>query len=709
MSRLRWGSATAVLELDWSDTEPVRLAALELDGRRVEMPAGVPLVEVLTVSHGHTLASSRLVHTRIGAESRYVSHAERRVERGTELELELVHAETRLASTLRLRVLDGAPAAFRSEVTVRNDGESPASVRSVASFAAYLGDASGPTGSVREWSLLRGRSDWLGEARWTREALARRFPALREDLTGHDPRGQLKAVSTGTWSTGTQYPAAVVTTGALAWAFQVEHNGAWRWEIGEDTRAGYLALSGPTELDHQWTRVLRPGEQLTTVPASVAFGADDDAALAGLTAYRRSARRPHPDNDALAVVFNDYMNTLDGDPTTARLLPLVDAAAEVGAEVFCIDAGWYDDDGDWWDSVGEWTPSTVRFPHGLSEVVDRIRSRGMVPGLWLEPEVVGVNSPLADTLPADAFFQRAGERVVEHHRYHLDLRHPAARAHLDAVVDRLVAEFGIGYFKLDYNIDPGAGTDVDADSVGDALLAHNRAHLAWLDGVLDRHPGLVLENCGSGAMRADFALLSRLQLQSTSDQQDPAAYPPIAASSTVSVLPEQAASWAYPQPEMSDEEIAFTLVTGLSARFYLSGHLDRMTDGQRALVTEAVRAAKALRHDLASTYPSWPLGLPGWDDPWVASALRTPARRVVAVWSRDPAEEETVLVLPDLTGADVQVGTVFPTTLPEWGTKWDPASGRLTVRNTTGAVGARLLKLRPAPAATDAGGATPSL
>jgi alpha-galactosidase len=203
-------------------------------------------------------------------------------------------------------------------------------------------------------------------------------------------------------------------------------------------------------------------------------------------------------------------------------------------------------------------------------------------------------------------------------------------------------------------------------------------------------------------------MLSRLQLQSTSDQQDPVAYPPIAASSTVAVLPEQAASWAYPQPDMSDEEIAFTLVTGLSARFYLSGHLDHMADEQKALVAEAVRAAKSLRPDLAVSEPSWPLGLPGWDDPWVAGALGTPDRRVVAVWSRDPAVEETVLDLSDLAGADVQVSTVFPTTLPEWGTKWDPTSGRLSVRNTTGSVGARLLELRPTPDAARAGNATSS-
>ena len=46
-----------------------------------------------------------------------------------------------------------------------------------------------------------------------------------------------------------------------------------------------------------------------------------------------------------------------------------------------------------------------------------------------------------------------------------------------------------------------------------ALLARHRARATFfvLGWVADRHPELVLENCGSGAMRSDFAMLSRLQ------------------------------------------------------------------------------------------------------------------------------------------------------------------------------------------------------
>ena len=226
------------------------------------------------------------------------------------------------------------------------------------------------------------------------------------------------------------------------------------------------------------------------------------------------------------MVFNDYMNTLMGDPTTEKLLPLIDAAAEAGVDYFCIDAGWYAE-GHWWDTVGAWQPAESRFPGGgLIAVIDHIRARGLQAGLWLEPEVIGIRSPLAASLPDAAFFSRGGVRIAEHGRHLLDLRHPAALAHLDEVVDRIVGDYGVRFIKMDYNTMTGPGTDSTGSSPGQGLLEHNRALLGWIDRVQARHPRLIIENCASGAMRMDYAMLSRLHLQSTSDQQDPVLYAP---------------------------------------------------------------------------------------------------------------------------------------------------------------------------------------
>ncbi|NKF34788.1 alpha-galactosidase, partial [Pseudomonas sp. BGM005] len=76
---------------------------------------------------------------------------------------------------------------------------------------------------------------------------------------------------------------------------------------------------------------------------------------------------------------NDFMNTLMGQPSSEALRPLISAAAEAGAEVFCIDAGWFADPaiGDWWDTVGEWQEATSRFDeHGLRGIIDEIHAAG---------------------------------------------------------------------------------------------------------------------------------------------------------------------------------------------------------------------------------------------------------------------------------------------------------------------------------------------
>ncbi len=82
-------------------------------------------------------------------------------------------------------------------------------------------------------------------------------------------------------------------------------------------------------------------------------------------------------------------------------------------DYFVIDAGLYADDNGWWDDVGASHPSTTRSPSGFDELIKTIREAGLMPGLWLDPEVVGVRSAVAATLPAESFFQRDGERVIE--------------------------------------------------------------------------------------------------------------------------------------------------------------------------------------------------------------------------------------------------------------------------------------------------------
>ena len=260
-------------------------------------------------------------------------------------------------------------------------------------------------------------------------------------------------------------------------------------------------------------------------------------------------------------------------------------------------------------------------------------------------------------------------------------------------MDRLVEDLGVGYFKFDYNINPGPGTDVGGISAGAGLLGHNRAQLDWLDGLLDRHPDLIIENCASGAMRSDFALLSRLALQSTSDQQDVARYVPIAVAAPMLMLPEQAGSWAYPSASMGREETIASLSLGLLGRLYLSGYLPQLSQDQLALVREAVAMHRELRSAISSLLPRWPLGLPGWDDSWAAFALTGPEVTLLSVFHRGSGPAEAAVPLSWLVDIPTRMEPVFPSEPSGWTLEWDPRAAILNVRAPDSPVSARTVAL----------------
>ncbi|WP_435281758.1 alpha-galactosidase [Streptomyces koelreuteriae] len=669
------------------------LSLVELAGPDGEGPAApdsaLPLVELTALGHGSGWSGPRFTGTAFGARLAYRAHRTGSRDGWDWLTVELHDPATGLTAFAELTSPTGLPV-LRSRVRLRNEGLEPLVVQSVSSL--LLGGLPSPDAL----DVHRARNDWLAECRWYAEPLRAAVADINMDVHEHDSRAALALTGRGSWPTDGHLAMGALTErdGGRAWVWQVESPAGWRWDAGQRAHGTYLALNGPTDAEHQWRLRLAPGEEFTTVPGALALGSGLDAAMGALTSYRRAIRRPHPDHTALPVVFNDYMNTLMGDPTTAKLLPLIDAAADAGAEYFCIDSGWYDDDTrGWWDSVGAWQPSPRRFPDGgIQAVLDRIRERGMVPGLWLEPEVVGVRSPVAAELPAEAFFQRDGVRLTEQGRHQLDLRHPAARAHLDKTVDRIVGDWGVGYLKLDYNILVDPGTQAPGDlAPGAGLLGHAHAYLDWLSAVLDRHPGLVVENCASGGMRMDGATLAVAQLQSTSDQQDPLRYAPIAAAAPSAVPPEQGAVWAYPQPGFDDDLITWTLGGALLGRIHLSGHLNRMSEHQLALVRDAVTVYKSIRGDLARALPFWPLGLPGWTDEWLALGLRVPGDHTayLSVWRRGGPAELRV-PLRHLGGRAVRAEVLHPTMAGAGRAVWEGDGLSVTVPRAPGALLIRL-------------------
>ena len=134
----------------------------------------------------------------------------------------------------------------------------------------------------------------------------------------------------------------------------------------------------------QWMKRVLPGESFTTPDALIARG----NSLADVCDKLIKAQRLNisPVDADMGIMFNEYCTSW-GNPTIDSIKKLSDRLVGQGVKYLVIDSGWYGLPNDWACSVGNWEINKDRFPNGLKEAADYIRSRGMIPGLWFEMEV----------------------------------------------------------------------------------------------------------------------------------------------------------------------------------------------------------------------------------------------------------------------------------------------------------------------------------
>lgn len=549
----------------------------------------------------------------------YTGHEISENEHGKRLVFTQRSREKNLRVTSYIQLFTGT-SAIRSWTEIKNEGEAPFWLEQVTSFCyGNLGNDCRESGEKLEICIAK--NTWSAECCWSRGTLKQ----LGVEQYGNLCYDRIHIHNASGLSSEEYLPMGIagnVDRGEY-FAWQIENNGAWAWEIGAvvdgyaepfmerdyvQDESVYLQLSGPRLEECHWQKCLRPGEVFCSVPAAVAIspgGADD--ALTELNCYRRRIRQKRIEQEyvmqkGMPVIYNDYMNGLMGDSCTELLLPLIGKAAAVGCEVFVVDCGWYSKD-KWEFSFGKYEESRERYPGGLTEVMEVIKCKGMIPGIWLELESYGIDCPGAEELPKEWLFQHRGIPVIDSGRYHLDFRCEAVCTWAEQIVDRVIAKYKLGYLKIDYNLCSGLGTDREADSLGDGLLSHNRAYLAWLEKIVEKYPDVIFENCGSGGLRMDYALLSRMDIQSVSDQEDFRRMGKIAAASASAVLPEQAGIWSYPRPENTSDEVIFNMVSSILFCVHLGGRLEELKDEDIDLIKKAIDIHKSLRADIGKALP----------------------------------------------------------------------------------------------------------
>ena len=346
--------------------------------------------------------------------------------------------------------------------------------------------------------------------RWTQEFGERRVPFTRGLHVRQNRRGR----------TGQDhFPAIIVPeegTTDLAGEARALHfgfSGVHRVLAEELSDGRRQVQAGIAEAAH-----LGPGATVRSQTAYLAFSGEGLNGIAA--AYQAHVRqrivrfadprrsRPVHYNCWEAVYFRHELG---------ELKELARRAAAIGAERFVLDDGWFGKRDDDTSGLGDWFVDRRKFPDGLAPLIDHVESLGMKFGLWVEPEMVNLDSDLARAHP-DWIIMPAGLGQITGRGQHvLDLTSGDVTGYLFERLDALLSEYRIDYLKWDMNRD----LTLAVDRQGRGLLRRQtEAVYRLMERLHAAHPDVEIESCSSGGARIDYGILQRAQRVWLSDSND---------------------------------------------------------------------------------------------------------------------------------------------------------------------------------------------
>ena len=291
---------------------------------------------------------------------------------------------------------------------------------------------------------------------------------------------------------------------------------------------------------------LQPGQSFETPTIFVgAFSGGVDAAGNVLRRWERevltnplSWKKP---NYPL-LVNNSWGSGMGIDEALAHRM--IRDSAELGLEMFHIDAGWF-------RGVGDWYPSPEKFPHGLAAIADDAHQRGLKFGLWVdwtqaafdtEPGALNARDPnVQNWLVADL---PPGWKPEPFKGQTIDIGYPPAKQWAQKEVNRIVDDYHLDMLEHDgYVVAQGCSrtnhphappdpehTTIYQDWGASWVVSSNqtdvsyhsvRAYYDIYSQLRKAHPDLLLEVCNDGGRMVDFGSAAHADYFSITDTYDP--------------------------------------------------------------------------------------------------------------------------------------------------------------------------------------------
>ena len=205
-----------------------------------------------------------------------------------------------------------------------------------------------------------------------------------------------------------------------------------------------------------------------------------------------------------------------------KLLKLAKAGKDVGVELFVMDDGWFGTRDNDTQALGDWTPNLKKLPQGLSGIAKKINALGLDFGVWVEPEMVNMNSDLYRKHP-EWVMQIPGKPHSEsRNQCILDLSNPEVVDYMTEQMENVFSSANITYVKWDMN-------RIFSDYYSQNLPPERQKEVAhrymmglyqMLDRLNRKFPQILFEGCASGGNRFDLGMLCYFPQIWASDDSD---------------------------------------------------------------------------------------------------------------------------------------------------------------------------------------------
>ncbi len=329
------------------------------------------------------------------------------------------------------------------------------------------------------------------------------------------------------------------------WYVGIEFSGRTRLSLArtKDLLSGRVGLNpdpGPFR-----TR-LEPGETFET-PVIFLGGFRDGFDGAGNTLrpwVREVLNNPETWNNPAypMAVNNSWGGGMNINEETAQRM--IRDSAELGLEMFHLDAGWF-------RGVGDWYPNPNKFPHGLGFIADDAHRNGLKFGLWVDWTQAGLDTEAGALNARDPKVRDwtvtdvpADWKPEDFKGQTIDLGVPEAQEWAQREVERIVTDYGLDMLEHDGYLvahgcsrtdHPHAAPDplnqciyklggsywVDSSNSTDVSYHAVRAYYEIYSETRKRHPGLLFEICNDGGRMIDFGSAAHGDYFSITDSYDP--------------------------------------------------------------------------------------------------------------------------------------------------------------------------------------------